>query len=421
MASKTKEATVSPPSKVSSPRKVSLRVEHAKGCPNKGQSRLESALRREGCKCEPSYYTHQRDAAGKAKKGPRVKDRRTAETMLHAEQVELDEGRAGIRRPKTITLHTWLDEFEKLAERRVDKGELKPRTLEGYRESLAHARKAIGDIPLRDVGASELRAFDDRVSVTTAGTRTRPTKPATRLYHLRQLSAAFTSAIDEEYLDSNPLRLYMKRLGLRAPKRGKAPFEDAELERLWVALADYEPVYRFLCRFSAEAGLRLGELVALEWRNVSTDLARVYVEHSWDEEYGLLAPKDNEPRWVYLTPYARAVLEGWLAIVGEAEPVGPVFSNPLTGGRLTLRVAQRRLVTAMEDAGIPKEHPDLRLPRTFHSLRYTTSVLMQRRGFHPRLIEATLGHSSLEMTYGVYGRWTPTQLAAEAGREPGQG
>jgi integrase len=70
----------------------------------------------------------------------------------------------------------------------------------------------------------------------------------------------------------------------------------------------------------------------------------------------------------------------------------------------------------MEAAGIPKQHPVLRLPRTFHSLRYTTSNQMQRRGYHPRLIEQTLGHGSLELTYGVYGGWTPEQLRAEAAR-----
>ena len=344
--------------------------------------------------------------------------------MLHAKQVQLDEGRGGVRRPKTVTLHAWLDEFERLTERRVKNGELKRRTLEGYRESLVHVRKAIEDMPLRDIGPAELRSFDDRVSTTTAGARTRATAPASRLRHLRQFSAALASAVDEKYLDSNPLHLYMKRLtkaGVRPPKRGKAPFEDAELERLWTALGNYEDVYLYACRFSAEAGLRLGELVALDWRNVATDLSRVYVEHGWDADDGLITPKDREARWVYLTPFARAVVEEWLGVVGEAEPVGPVFPNPLTGGRLTPRIAQRRLETAMQDAGIPKEHPELRLPRTFHSLRYTTSVLMQRRGFHPRLIEATLGHSSLELTYGVYGGWTPEQLAAEAGRQPGEG
>jgi len=411
-----------------SPRKVSLRVAHQGHCPNATRTALSSVGRGSGCKCEPSFYTFQRAPNGKPDKGPRV-DRQTAQRQRDAKQVELNEGRAGIRRPKTITLHAWLDEYEELTERRVDNGELKPRTLEAYQETDVHARKAIADIPLREIGPTELRAFDDRVSVTMAGTRTRAVKPASRLRHLRQFSAALSAAVDEGHLDVNPLTAYMKKLtrsGVRPPKRGKAPFEDAELERLWVALAEYEEVYLYVCRFSVEAGLRLGELVALDWSNVATDLSRVYVEFSWDEgakdeEAKLVAPKDREPRWVYLTPWARAVLEEWVSIVGEADPTGPVFPNPLTGGRLTKRIAQRRLETAMQDAGVAKEHPELRLPRTFHSLRYSTSNLMQRRGYHPRLIEATLGHSSLELTYGVYGGWTPEQLAAEAGREPGEG
>ena len=38
------------------------------------------------------------------------------------------------------------------------------------------------------------------------------------------------------------------------------------------------------------------------------------------------------------------------------------------GSRLGRRVLQRRFAEAMVSAGIPKEHPELRLPRTFHSL-----------------------------------------------------
>ena len=404
------------------PRKVSLRVEHATACPRKGQTTLESALKRAGCKCEPSYYTFQRRPDGSVSKGPRVKDRHTADTMLHEAQVELDRGRAGLARPKVETLHAWLDEFETLTQRRVDNGELKPRTLEGYAESLVHARKAIADIPLRDIGPAELRAFDDRSRSRplarrcarrsrprgsgTCGTSPRACRPPRRRATSRRTRCGRTCGSS-------------RAPASRPPKRGKAPFEDAELDRLWVALSEYEPVYLAVCRFSAETGLRLGELVALEWSNVPTGLDRVFVEHHWDEEHGLLAPKDRETRWVYLTPYARAVLEEWLGVVGEAEPTGPVFPNPLTGDRLTPRIAQRRLADAMEDAGVPKEHPDLRLPRSFHSLRYTTSVLMQRRGYHPRLIEQTLGHGSLELSFGVYGGWTPEQLAAEAGREQG--
>ena len=108
-----------------------------------------------------------------------------------------------------------------------------------------------------------------------------------------------------------------------------------------------------------------------------------------------------------------------IGVVG-AHDEGPVFVNPFGGGRLEPRMVQRRLGSAMQDAAVPRIHPELRLPRSFHSLRYSTSVLMQHRGKHPRLIEQTLGHGSLEPTYGVYGGWTSssTRRRSPAGSMP---
>lgn len=387
------------------PRKASLRVAHQRGCANASKTALDSVGRGSGCSCSPSYYVFHRDREGKPVKGERVKDRRVAGRALTAKQFEIDERRLGLARPKNPAFTEWADEFERITEGRVDAGDLKRRTLEAYRETLAHARAAIGDVPLREIGPPELRSFYERLGG----------KPASRLRHLRQLSACLSAAVDEGYLMVNPLTAFMKKLRLRAPKRGKAPFEDAELERLWTAFETYEPVYLYAARFSVETGARLGEVVALEWPNVDLTNGRVLIEHTWDAESGLVAPKDREPRTIYLTPQARAVLEEWVGVVG-ARDEGPVFENPIGGGRLQPRMVQRRLDDAMSDAGVPKQHPELRLPRSFHSLRYTTSVLMQRRGYHPRLIEQTLGRGSLELTYGVYGGWPPEQLAAEASR-----
>jgi hypothetical protein len=38
---------------------------------------------------------------------------------------------------------------------------------------------------------------------------------------------------------------------------------------MWTAYRSYEPVYGYVSRFSAESGLRLGELVALDWPNLT--------------------------------------------------------------------------------------------------------------------------------------------------------
>jgi len=322
-------------------------------------------------------------------------------------QVEIDEGRLGIVRSKDVSFADWSRDYLETVESRVRSGELHPRTLVSYKRTLDKAGKIFGGVPLRKVGQGELRRFFDSLSEL---------KPASRLSHLAELSACLSAAVDHELIETNPASIFRRRLRgkVKAPRRGKAPFEDAELERLWVELAKVEPVYLHACRLAVESGLRMGELIALDWRNVNLLSGSVFVEHQVSAGE-LLDPKDREARRIYLTAEARAVLDAWVAVAG-AQDSGPVFPHP-EGGRLRPRLLQRRFEKAMQDAGIEKVHPELRLPRSLHSLRYTTSVLMQRRGLHPRLIEATLGHGSLELTYGVYGGWTPDMLAAEAGRE----
>lgn len=391
-----------------SPRKASLRVAHQRSCPNVSRSALDSTGRGSGCTCEPSYFVFYRDREGRPVKELRVKDRRTAERALRSRQVELDENRAGIRRERNISFDEWANTYEEILEQRIRAGELHPRTKLSYASTIARGREAFGSLHLREIGNPELRRYMEPFE---------DLKPASRLRYLRELSACLSVAVGDGYLDVNVVPAFTKAAKLKSPKRGKAPFEDVELERLWIELDSLDDkVYLYACRFSCETGARLGELLALEWPNVDLLNGRVRIEYQWDERAGLIEPKDREPRAIYLTPQARKVLDEWVKVTG-AKDSGPVFS-PSEGGRLGRRVLQRRFVEAMEAAGIPKEHPELRLPRTFHSLRYTTSVLMQRRGFHPRLIEATLGHGSLELTYGVYGGWTPDMLQAEAVREP---
>jgi integrase len=392
-----------------SPRKASLRAAHARSCPNVSKTALSSVGRGNGCTCTPSYYVFSRDRDGRPVKGARVKDRKTAERALATAQREIDEGRVGITKPRNVSFSEWAEIFESILDARIDSGELHPRTKTSYASTLNRGREAFGSTWLREIGNPELRRFLEPFASL---------KPASRLRYLRELSACLTVAVGDRYLEVNPVPAFTKASKLKPPKRGKAPFEDGELERLWMELGieDAERVYLYACRFSAETGLRLGELIALDWTNVDLLTGRIRVEHQWDDATGaLIEPKDRETRVVYLTPHARTVLDEWTTLVG-VQTEGPVFPSP-AGGRLGRRVLQRRFVEAMEGAGIPKQHPELRLPRTFHSLRYTTSVLMQRRGYHPRLIEATLGHGSLEMTYGVYGGWTPEMLQAEAARD----
>ena len=395
------------------PRSASLRVAHQAHCPNASRSSLDSVDK--ACKaagCKPSYFTFHRGHDGRARKSARVRDRRLAEKMLRELQVEIDKGRAGWEEERNVEFPEWCAEFLRQTEARVANGLIKRRTLDAYRETIDRfAIPAIGWVNLRMIGAPQLRAFHE-ATTETGGT-------STQLRHLRHLNVVLSTAVDEGLLNANPLPPFKRRLHLRAPGRGKAPFEDGELERLWAAYRQHmekkakpwAPVYLYAAQFSAETGLRIGELAALDYDSIRGTSVRV--KHTWNSTDGLIPPKDREQRDVYLTQWALDVLAAWLPIRGDHD--GPLFPSP-QGGRLSIRELQRKLRLAMATAGIPKLHPEIELPRSFHSLRYSTSNLLQRRGFAVRFIEQMLGHSSIELTLNTYGKWTPAQLAAEAAR-----
>jgi integrase/recombinase XerC len=401
------------------PRTASLQVAHSTGCPNAGRSSIESVDKAcRAAKCQPRYYTLHREEGPDGRpvrvKGTRFTDRAVAEKALRRLQVALDEQRAGTVREQNVTFQTWAREYKRHVADLVNMGDLTRNTQRGYSDTLdLYAIPAFGNVIVRRVGERELAGFYRSLGKLSAAGRDR---------HLRQLSLCMAKAVDYGYATANPVPRFRKQCRLDIPKRGKAGFEDGEVERLYAAYNELErergrqavaPVYGHAVRFGVETGVRIGELIALDIDHL--DLARneLLVEHTYNAVYGMGKPKGHKARTIPLTPQALAALGAWLQLRGTAD--GPLFPAP-GGGRLASRQCQRNLERAMEVAGIPKVHPRLKLPRTYHSLRYTTSVLLQRRNAHPGLIEHMLGHSSLEFTYGVYGGWTPDQLREEAAK-----
>jgi integrase len=373
-------------------------------CPHATSSSLDSL---KGCKCTPSYYVFQRDRDGRPQKSARVKDRRTADTMLRAAQRDLDEGRGGVKRQQNITFGEWADEYEEILQTK----NLKPRTIDGYRDTLKRGRDAFGNVHLREIGSSELRRFDKALGTIA---------PASKLRYYRELGACFSQALKEGkgWLDGNPVPLFVHGLNLRKPKRGKAPFEVEELPRLYAELGkDENKVYIHAARFSAEAGLRLGELIGLEWPDVALlDKPMVTVARQYDG----LTPKSGRVRRFRLTREAAQVLEDWIKVTGPQNK-GRVFP-------MSAQVLQDRVEKAREDAGIPKLSPDPRmvddagkpLKRTFHSLRYSCAALMLNRGYPFEAVMATTGHSRAELVE-MYGLQSQAMLDAlyDAVENPG--
>jgi integrase len=250
---------------------------------------------------------------------------------------------------------------------------------------------------LRDIRSDDLRRF-------TKAIRDGGGSDSTLGKHLRQLSAMLAS-VDTDYLPVNPVKKYRGGLKLRVGS-GTPAFTDVELGKLWAQMRKlrYPDVYIVACKTMTVTGIRIGELVALDWEDIDLTNRQLHVRATWDELDGRQLPKDEQPRTVYLLPAAVELLEGWVRTVG-ARASGPVFPGARSGDRMSARYLARIVTHAMGKAGIEKIGEGGRPRRPLHSFRATYARTLREAGTDPHFVQKQLGHSTLDLTEQVYGRW----------------
>jgi integrase/recombinase XerC len=128
-------------------------------------------------------------------------------------------------------------------------------------------------------------------------------------------------------------------------------------------------------------GLRVSELVGLDWRDIDDDLAMVTVRSG----------KGNKDRVVPIGEPALDALKAWRAAMPVAWEVdGPVVTN-LRGTRLTTRSVEMIVARRLMAAGIVGEI-------TPHGLRHCFATHLLDNGADLRSIQEMLGHASLATT-----------------------
>jgi integrase len=272
--------------------------------------------------------------------------------------------------------------------------------------TLGHIMAALGDQPAARVTVREVEALLAEVSASGASARTVNK-------HRAIVSAIFNYGARESTfnLPSNPARGADKR---REPHRGALVYyrveevealaegrhrepsrqqEVGEQEREALRAEDQQDAE--MVRVSAYAGLRLGELLALRWRDVS------FQEHALTVGRAISAgvessTKSGRVRRVPLPDQAAAALD---RLSRRADFTGAderVFCNPL-GRTLDGSALRRRYKRAQAVAG-------LRSLR-WHDLRHTYGSLLAAAGVDLVTIQAAMGHGALATT----GSWVPNQ------------
>jgi integrase len=164
------------------------------------------------------------------------------------------------------------------------------------------------------------------------------------------------------------------------------------------------PRSRVLLHFAVATGLRASELRGLEWRHLDTDGGTVSVEQRADR-WNEIGPTKSTAgrRTVPFDPDMAQMLREWRVRCPRQDgELRYVFPN--TKGKIENLPAlhNRMLVQIQRAASIIG--PTVKAPRYgLHSLRHVAISVWIEAGLSPKEVQTLAGHSTMGMTFDVYG------------------
>ena len=254
---------------------------------------------------------------------------------------------------------------------------LADRTRHGYADLLdRYILPEFGDIPLTDI---------ERLTVNAWHRKTATGRPHQRKHAYDLLRAIMNSALDDELISVNPVRIR----GAGSVKRtGRT--EPASLEELEILVAETPEQYRLMVLLAAWCALRRGELAELRRADVDTRRGVLRIRRAVVFVPGQ-GPIVKEPkteagsRDVAIPPYLLPIVREHLLKHTQPGADGLLFSSS-RGNVLRDSTVGRWYYPAREAAG----RPDLR----FHDLRHTGAVFAAQSGATIAELMHRLGHTT---------------------------
>jgi len=259
---------------------------------------------------------------------------------------------------------------------------MKYATQKSYRYFVrVHLIPSLGDLSLRDVSRERIQAMLNAKLAKGLAWDT--------VHHLQcALSKILGTATEWGYIEANPVRL--TRLPRRLRSRQKASRTPEQLRSLLARLPEPARSLVFLLTLT---GLRVGELLALRWRNVDLGACWLRVEETVYEGHFDEPKSRHSIRLIPLGPITVAVLSARQARAPR-DPGALVFPSE-KGTVLDRRtLLSRQLKPAAKTAGLGNVN--------WHLLRHSNATLHDSIGTTLGTVQALLGHSSSEITRQVY-------------------
>jgi integrase len=351
--------------------------------------------------------------------------RGTASTQAEAKQkmadmkVELRQ-RGSLDRSE-ITFKAYAEQWLELYRGRTNR-RIRSQTMAGYTDVIRdHAipffgRRRMVEIEVRDV-KQYIAAMERRT--TGPKEKPRPIKANTVRLSVAPVRALFATALEEGVIRSDPCKgarvTRQQEIEEEGAEKAKA-MTEAELRRV---LTEIPPKYQLVFEFLAQTGLRIGELLGMQWGDVDMGKRRVHVRRSFYR--GTM----NPPKSKYgrrEVPISERMAQALWALRAEQAKAGhtPGDSDPLFGTWVPTRPWLDQ-ASGWRPLAVGNLYSRVLKPAaaradvswcSFHTFRHTCATVLFRNGMNAKQVQVWLGHHSPAFTMATYVHLLPDDLEA---------
>lgn len=338
------------------------------------------------------------DHKGERKAKKIGRDKKTAIDVAKKIEAKLTLGDVGIvekEKPKAPTFkeyaEQWLEGYVKRLRRET--------TWERYAGILRqHVYPAIGSLCINEITRKDVRDL-------LLGLYNKGLAKGTVCLTRDVLSGPFAHALDDEIIGNNPVHGVMKRLQLTRNKTAEIePLTREEVQLFLERCREHRPEYHAFFLTAFRAGLRLGELLALQWGDLDWNSKFIRVSKSFKR--GRITPtKTGKTRRVDMSNQLCDVLKALQTqrkrdALQRGVAVNPFLYFEKNGQPLSQNTVRKVFKRILQKAGLR----EIRI----HDIRHSFASLLLSDGQSPVYVKEQLGHSSIQMTVDIYGHLIPS-------------
>ncbi len=245
----------------------------------------------------------------------------------------------------------------------------------------------------------------EKVKVLAFDGLKRGQSPKTVQNVIRCLSSLLSHAVEDGLLTVNPALKPGKFLPKVSKRRGINPLTREEVAILLDIARHRSPRYSTLFLCAVRTGLRLGELLGLQWDDLDYHGRFIEVQRNYTRGR-VSTPKSGESRLVDMSLeltqafkdlYAERQLEA--AANGWKDLPSWVFCDTRGGLLDPDHLRSRVFYVLLRASGLRRIR--------FHDLRHTFASLLLQQGESPVYVKEQMGHSSIQVTVDLYGHLIP--------------